>query len=103
MELAEGSSQTQLRARGRKGALGEDTDALVSLQRQAALTGLAAGGVAGWDALLALSLTKARFTGIDSMKLDREEEDMVAVFFRKLLKIIYGLIERCNSRFWRFH
>jgi hypothetical protein len=29
---------------------------------------------------LALSLTKARFTGRDSMKLDREEEDMVAVF-----------------------
>jgi hypothetical protein len=64
---------------GREGALGEDTVVLVSLQRQA-LTGLAAEGAAGWDALLALSLTKARFTGRDSMKLDREEEDMVAVF-----------------------
>jgi hypothetical protein len=79
VELAEGSSQTQLHARGREGALGEDADALVSLQRQA-LTGLVTGGAAGWDAVLALSLTKARFTGMDSMKLDREEEDMVAVF-----------------------
>jgi hypothetical protein len=36
------------------------------------------------------------------MKLDREEEDMVAVFFRKLLKIIiYDLLE--SNRFWRFH
>jgi hypothetical protein len=50
-------------------------DALVSLQRQA-LTGFSAGGVAGWDAVLALSLTTARFIGRDSMKLDSVEEDM---------------------------
>jgi hypothetical protein len=55
--------------------LGKDTDALVSFQRE----GLVVGGAAGWDALLALSLTKARFTGRDSMKLDREEEVMIAV------------------------
>jgi hypothetical protein len=78
MELAEGSSETQLHARaGRDGALAEDTDALVSLQRLA-LTGLAEGA-AGWDGLLALSLTKTRLTGRDSMKLDREEEDMIVV------------------------
>jgi hypothetical protein len=29
-----------------------------------------------------MSLTEARFTGRDSMKLDREEEDMIAVFIR---------------------
>jgi hypothetical protein len=57
--------------------LGEDADALVSLQRQA--LGLSAGGAVGWDALLALSLTSARFTGRDSMKEDREEEDMIVV------------------------
>jgi hypothetical protein len=60
--------------------LGEDADALVSLQRKAFLTGLTAGGVvAGWDALLALSLTNERFTGRDIMKVDREEgeEDMI--------------------------
>jgi hypothetical protein len=79
MEIAEGSSETHLHARaGRDGALGEYTDALVSLQRLA-LAGLATGGAAGWDALLALSLTKVRFTGIDSMKVDREEEDMPVV------------------------
>jgi hypothetical protein len=52
--------------------LGEDADALVSLQRQN-LTGLPAGGAADWNTHLALSLTKARFTGRDSMKLDKEE------------------------------
>jgi hypothetical protein len=61
----------------RQGILGEDTDALVSFQRPA-LARLA-GGAEGWDAILALSLIKARFTGRDSIKLDREEELMVAV------------------------
>jgi hypothetical protein len=60
--------------------LSEETDALVSLQRLA-FAGLATGGAIGWHALLALSLTKARFTGRDSMKLDREEDDMIAVVF----------------------
>jgi hypothetical protein len=78
MKLAEGSSQTQLHARGREGAFGEDTDALVSIHRLA-FAGLAAEGAAGWDALLALSQTKARFTGRDSMKSDREQEAMIAV------------------------
>jgi hypothetical protein len=64
-------------ARWREGALGEDADALVSLQRLVALAGLTVGGAASWDALLALSLTKVRFTGRDSIKLDREEEDMI--------------------------
>jgi hypothetical protein len=79
IEHAEGSSQTKLHARkGRVGAWGEDTDALVSLQRQA-LAGLPVEGAAGWDALFALSLTKARFAGRDSIKLDREQEVMIAV------------------------
>jgi hypothetical protein len=69
--------------------LGEDADALVSLlQRQALLTGLSTGGAAAWDALLALSLTKARFTGRDSMKVAREEEDMVVVVDKTLLDSI---------------
>jgi hypothetical protein len=37
------------------------------------------GGAAGWDILLALSLTKERFAGRDSMKVDREEGSMIAV------------------------
>jgi hypothetical protein len=72
MEHAQGSSKTNVYARerdGALGALGKDTDALVSVQRQ----GLAVGGAAGLAVLLALSLTKARFTGRDSMKFDREE------------------------------
>jgi hypothetical protein len=80
MEHTEVSSQTKLHDRRRGGAFGEDTDTLVSLQRQA-LTGLTVGAAAGWDALLALSLTNARFTGRDSMKLDREEQDMIAVLY----------------------
>jgi hypothetical protein len=83
---SEGSSQSILQARGREGNLGEDADALVSLQRQA-LTGLTAGGVVvGWDVLLALSLTKERFTGRDIMKVDseEEEEDIVAVLYYEL-------------------
>jgi hypothetical protein len=69
------SSQTVLRARRREGALGEETEALLSLQREA-LAGLAAAGAAGRELLLALSLTKARFEGKDSIKL---EEVMVTV------------------------
>jgi hypothetical protein len=80
VEHAAGSSQTKWHARGRVGALDEYTDALVSLQRQA-LAGLPAGGTAGWDALFALSLAKARFAGRDSMNLDRAEEDMIAVLY----------------------
>jgi hypothetical protein len=73
-----GSSQIGLLARrGCEGALGKDADTLVSLQRQA--LSLSAGGAEAWDALLALSLTKARFTGRDSMKVEREEEDMIVV------------------------
>jgi hypothetical protein len=55
--------------------LGEETEALLSLQREA-LAGLAAAGAAGRELLLALSLTKARFEGKDSIKL---EEVMVTV------------------------
>jgi hypothetical protein len=40
---------------------------------------LQAGAAVGWDAILALSLIKERFTGRDSIKLDREEELMNAV------------------------
>jgi hypothetical protein len=72
IEHAQGSSKAKLYARERDGAfgaLGKDTDALVSVQRE----GLVVGGAAGWAVLLALSLTKARFTGRDSMKFDREE------------------------------
>jgi hypothetical protein len=79
IEQAEGSSQPKLQARGREGDLGEDTDALAALQRQALVAGLLAEGAAGWDALLALSPIKGRFIGRDSMKVDREEEDMIAV------------------------
>jgi hypothetical protein len=57
---------------------GSFAEALVSPQREA-LAGLAVAGAAGLDALLALSLTKARFVGRDSMKLDRAEEVMIAV------------------------
>jgi hypothetical protein len=78
-EHAEGSSQIKVHDRRREGALGEHTGTLVSLQRQALAGFLTVGGAAGWDALLALSLTNARFTGRDSMKLDREEQDMIAV------------------------
>jgi hypothetical protein len=69
---------TKLHSREREGILGKDTDALVSLQRQA-LARLQAGNAGGWDAILALSLVKERFTGRDSIKLDREEELMIAV------------------------
>jgi hypothetical protein len=65
-------------ARGREGALGEETDteASLSLQREA-LTGLAAGGAAGLEVLMALSLTKVRFAGKESIiKFDRAEEVM---------------------------
>jgi hypothetical protein len=65
----------------REGALGRDTEVLISLQRQPALTDLSAGGAAGRDALLALSLTKARFAGRDSMKAAGGEEDMIAVLY----------------------
>ncbi len=78
IEHTEGSSLTKLHSREREGILGKDTDALVSLQRQA-LTRLQAGAAVGWDAILALSLIKERFTGRDSIKLDREEELMNAV------------------------
>jgi hypothetical protein len=46
----------------------------------------AAAGAAGWDALLALSVTKARFAGRDSKKLDRAEEVMIAekIFYETL-------------------
>jgi hypothetical protein len=73
-----GSSQTKLHARGREGILAKDTDAFVSLQRQA-LASLLTGGAAGWDALLALSLTKTSFAGRDSIKSDRKEDDMIKV------------------------
>jgi hypothetical protein len=53
-------------------------EASVSPQREA-LACFTAGGAAGWHALLALSLTKARFVGKESIKLDRAEEVMVAV------------------------
>lgn len=67
--------------KARVGRCGEDTDAFVPLQRQVLVAGLpAGGGGAGWDTLLALSVTKARFTGRDSMKLDNEEEVMITVF-----------------------
>jgi hypothetical protein len=56
--------------------LGEETGALFSLQREDFLTRLAAAGAAGRELLLALSLTKARFEGKDSIKL---EEVMVTV------------------------
>lgn len=73
------SSTTKLYARvrdGALGALGADTDAFVSFQRE----GLGAGaGAAGWATLLALSQTKTQFTGRDSMKLDREEEVMITI------------------------
>lgn len=72
IEHAEGSSQTKLRDKGREGALGEDADALVSLQRQT-LAGLPVGGAAGWNTRLALSLTTTRFIGRDSMKLAKEK------------------------------
>jgi hypothetical protein len=65
-------------ARGREGALGEETDteASLSLQREA-LAGLAAGGAAGLEVLMALSLTKVRFAGKESIiKFDRAEEVM---------------------------
>jgi hypothetical protein len=57
------------------GAFGKDTDALVSFQRE----GLVVGDAAGRAALLALSLTKTKFTGRDSMKFDREEEVMIVI------------------------
>jgi hypothetical protein len=73
------SSQTVLCASRRGGALGEETGALLSLQREA-LTGLAAAGAGGRELLLALSLAKARFEGNDSIiKLDRAEEVMATV------------------------
>jgi hypothetical protein len=82
VEHDESSSQTKLHARGREGILlgawGKDTDALVSLQRQA-LASLLAGGAAGWDALLALSLTKTRFAGRDSIKSDKKKDVMIKV------------------------
>jgi hypothetical protein len=71
-EHAEGSSQKRIRDRGREGALGEDADALVSLQRQS-LDSLPIGGEAGWNTILALSQTRERFVGRDSMKMDKEE------------------------------
>jgi hypothetical protein len=53
------------------------------------------GGAAGWAALLALSLTKARFNGRDSMKSDREEVIICSV--KTLRKIIYERFERHTS------
>jgi hypothetical protein len=76
------SFRTELSACRREGALGEETGALFSLQREDFLTRLAAAGAAGRELLLALSLTKARFAGKDSIKL---EEVMVPVQ-RKLQK-----------------
>jgi hypothetical protein len=73
----EGSFQKVLRARRHEGEFGGDAEALVSPQREA-LTGFAAGGAAGsWHALLALSLAKVRFAGIESIKLDRAEAVMM--------------------------
>lgn len=78
MEHAQGSSKTKLLSRERDGALGnlgKDTETLVSFQRE----GLVVGGAGGLDALLALSLNNARFTGRDSMKLDKEEVMIVGL------------------------
>jgi hypothetical protein len=88
IELEDGSFQTVWGDRSLfEGALGgEEAEALVSPQREA-LTGLAAAGAAGWDALLALSVTKARFVGKDSIKLNKAEEVMIAVY--KLQKIYF--------------
>jgi hypothetical protein len=72
IEHVEGSLQRKMRDRGREGALGEDADALVSLQRQT-LGGLPMGGAAGCNTILALSQTRERFIGRDIMKLDKEE------------------------------
>jgi hypothetical protein len=89
IEHAQGLSTTILYNRVRDGALGafgED----VSIQRE----GLVVGGAADWAALpLALSLIKTKFTGRDSMKLDREEEVMIAILQRPV-EIIYERFER---------
>jgi hypothetical protein len=93
IEHAEDSFPKVLCARRHDGALGKDAEALVSPQREA-LTGFAAGGAAGWHALIALSLAKARFVGKESIKLDRAEEVMVAGGVKKLQKIFYESYER---------
>jgi hypothetical protein len=78
IELEDGSFQTVCRRLiyFLKFALGEEAQALVSSQREAFIV-LAVAGAAGWDTALALSVTKARFIGKDSIKLDRAEAEVM--------------------------
>jgi hypothetical protein len=101
-EHAKGSFQKVLRARRHEGEFGGDAEALVSPQREA-LTGFAAGGAAGWHALLALSLAKVRFVGMESIKLDRAEAVMMFAVCKASQKIFCESFEKRNKNKIHFY